>query len=79
MKEEYGEIQNITLKIKRKESKFKKINNVIKIENIEIATNTNDINRNIEDESTLSDNEKIEIIEYLSKEYSIAKTIITIN
>lgn len=78
-KEGYGAIQNISLKIKKKESKIEESTNLIKIENIEVGTNSNSIDRNTEDKSKLSDDEKIEIIEYLAKEYSIDKTIITIN
>ena len=78
-KEGYGAIRNITLKIKKQENKIEKSSNLIKIENIEVGTSSNEINRSLEDRSNLSDDEKIEIIEYLSKEYSIDKTIITIN
>ena len=78
-KERYGAIRNITLKIKKQENKIEKSSNLIKIENIEVATNGNETNRNTEYKSNLSADEKIEIIEYLSKEYSIDKTIITIN
>ena len=78
-KEGYGAIQNITLKIKKQENKIEESSNLIKIENIEVGTSSNEINRSLEDRSNLSDDEKIEIIEYLSKEYSIDKTIITIN
>lgn len=70
----YGAIKNIILKI-RKQEQIESISNTIEIERVDI--NIND--KTVIKESNISDAEKREIIEYLSKEYSIDKTDIIIN
>ena len=87
-KDTYGTINSIIIRIKRNsknekeksEEESKNINNIIEVEKIDINTtnNVNNIN-NIEEKTNLSDDEKIEIIEYLAEEYSIDKTNIVIN
>ncbi len=74
-KEDYGAIENIVLQIEKigqTESK----NNSIKIEEVEV--NINNSNEKVE-ESNITEKEKIELIEYLSEEYSIEKTKIVID
>ena len=86
-KDTYGTINSIAIKIKSKSKNKKeksqeveKVSNIIKVEKIDINT-TNDLNssNNIEEKINLSDDEKIEVIEYLAEEYSIDKTNIVIN
>ena len=73
----YGIIESIVLKIEKRDYEEKEISNISKIENIEINIDNSRIN-NIE-ESKLTDDEKTMLIEYISEEYSIDKTIIIIN
>lgn len=86
-KDTYGTINSIAIKIKSKSKNKKeksqeveKVSNIIKVDKVDINTtnNVNNIN-NIEEKTNLSDDEKIEIIEYLAEEYSIDKTNIVIN
>lgn len=80
----YGTIVNINLKIekiKEDEAKEEK-SNTIKIENVDIDvgnSNNSNITNNTEEKSNISEKEKIEIIEYLSNEYSIDRKDIIIN
>ena len=94
-KDTYGTINSIAIKIKSKsrnkkeksQEEVEKTNNIIEVEEIDISTKNIDINttnnvnisNNIEEKTNLSDDEKIEIIEYLAEEYSIDKTNIVIN
>ena len=86
-KDTYGTIQNVNLKLEKIEEKVKSnkettSTNIIKIENVDININnntTNNENDNTKDETDILENEKREIIEYLSNEYSIDKTAIIIN
>lgn len=85
-KDTYGTINSITIKIKSKKQKEKlqeeaqKVSNIIEVEKIDIKTTNNvNISNNIEEKTNLSDDEKIEVIEYLAEEYSIDKTNIVIN
>lgn len=81
-KEEYGAIENITLKIKKtvgKEAK-EESSNEIKVENVDInISNTSNNTNSVEEKSSISEKEKTEIIEYLANEYSIDKKNIVIN
>ena len=81
-KETYGTIQSISLKIEKQEKeKIEESRNIIKVENIDIniSNNTSKSNTDTTKESSLSNNEKIEIIEYLAEQYSIDKKNIVIN
>ena len=82
-KDTYGEIQSIIFKIgkQEKEVEVDDSRNIINIENIDIniSNSTSDIDTNSTKKLELSENEKIEIIEYLSEEYSIQKKNIVIN
>lgn len=73
----YGIIESIVLKIEKRDYEEKEISNISKIEKIEINIDNTRINK-IE-ESKLTDDEKTMLIEYISEEYSIDKTIIIIN
>ena len=83
----YGKIHNVNLKLEKLENEEKNkkesiIENAIKIENVDININSNTINNesnNVKEKSNISDNGKVEIIEYLSNEYSIDKKSIVIN
>ena len=65
------------MKVKKiKEESEKEISNTIKVENVDInISNSN----NTEEKSSISENEKAEIIEYLANEYSINRKNIVIN
>jgi len=81
-KDTYGTIKSISLKINNKEDEVKESNNVINIENVDINVKDNkDIQNNIDTtkKNNLSDKEKIEIIKYLSEEYSVDLKNILIN
>lgn len=81
-KDTYGTIQSISLKIKKQENELEESSNIIKVENvdIDISDNSNNVNNtNSIEKSNLSDDEKIEVIEYLAEEYSIQKNNIVIN
>lgn len=75
----YGTIQSINLKIKKQEKEVEKSSNIIEIENIDINISNNTSNTNVIEKSDLSDDEKIEIIEYLAEEYSVDGRNIVIN
>lgn len=82
----YGTIENINLIIKKIEEDEKNVeqasSNNINIENVDIniSNSSNDSDaRNTEEKSNISEKEKIQIIEYLSNEYSIDKKNILIN
>ena len=80
--ENYGSIRSINLtvnplSVENKENEFKENN--INIENVEINISNNTTEITNKEEINISDKEKQEIIEYLSKEYSIDKTDIIIN
>lgn len=86
-KDTYGAIQNLSLEVEKLENKEKNKKestrtNTIKIENVDINVNnnmTNNESNTVKEKTNISDNEKIEIIEYLSDEYSIDKKSIVIN
>lgn len=79
-KDTYGTIKSISLKISKQENEVEESNNIIKVENIDIdISNNTSTNANDENKSKLSEKEKIEIIEYLSEEYSVDKKNIVIN
>ena len=80
-KDTYGTIQSISLNIEKQEKELEEndISNMVNIENININISNNSTNANDENKSKLSEKEKIEIIEYLSEEYSINKKNIVIN
>lgn len=78
-KDTYGTIQSISLKVEKQENKVEKNSNIIEIDNIDINISNNTSNTNATEKSNLSDDEKIEIIEYLAEEYSIYKKNIVIN
>lgn len=78
----YGTIKSISLKISNEEDEVKESNNMINIENVDINVKDNkDIENNNDTtkKNNLSDKEKIEIIKYLSEEYSVDKKNILIN
>ena len=78
----YGTIKSISLRINNKEDEEKESNNIINIENVDINVKDNkDIENNneITKKNNLSDKEKIEIIKYLSEEYSVDLKNILIN
>lgn len=82
--EEYGIIENISLKIKKvadEEKSTEETSNIIKVENVDIniSNSSNNNTNNTEEKSNLSEKEKTEIIEYLANEYSINKKDIVIN
>ena len=85
--DEYGKIQNVNLKLEKIENKEKNkkgniSENTIKIENVNINMNNNVINNqvsNVKEKLNISDDEKIEIIKFLSNEYSIDEHNIVIN
>ena len=80
-KDTYGTIQSISLQICKQEKELEEndISNMVNIGNIDINISNNSTNANDENKSKLSEKEKIEIIEYLSEEYSINKKNIVIN
>lgn len=79
-KETYGTIQSISLKMKKQTNKAdKSSSNIIKIENINVGTNNNTLNTNTTEKSDISSDEKKQIIQYLSEEYSVDKKNIVIN
>lgn len=73
----YGAIESVVLKIEKRDNDEKETNNISKIKKIEINIDNSSIN-NI-GESKLTDDEKSKLIEYISEEYSVDKTIIIIN
>lgn len=78
----YGTIKSISLKISNEEDEVKESNNIINIENVDINVKDNkDIKNNIDTtkKNNLSDKEKMNIIKYLSEEYSVDKENILIN
>ena len=82
----YGTIENINLKIKKikedEEDVKEGSSNNINIENVDIniSNSSNESKENdTEEKSNISEKEKIQIIEYLSNEYSIDKKNILIN
>lgn len=79
-KEEYGAIENINLKVKKikEEESEKETSNTIKVENVDINISNSNTN-NKQEKSSISENEKTEIIEYLANEYSINRKNIVIN
>lgn len=82
--EEYGIIENISLKIKKvadEEKSTEETSNIIKVENVDIniSNSSNNNTNNIEEKSNISEKEKAEIIEYLANEYSINRKNIVIN
>ena len=86
-KDTYGAIQNLSLEVEKLENKERNEKestrtNTIKIENVDININNNmtdNESNTAKEKANISDNEKIEIIEYLSDEYSIDKKSIVIN
>lgn len=79
-KETYGTIKSISLKLKKKTNKADKSSgNIIKIENVNVGTNNNTLNTNTTEKSDISSDEKKQIIQYLSEEYSIDTKNIVIN
>lgn len=79
-KDEYGAIENINLKVKKikEEESEKETSNTIKVENVDINISNSNTN-NKQEKSSISENEKTEIIEYLANEYSINRKNIVIN
>lgn len=79
-KEEYGAIENINLKVNKikEEESEKETSNTIKVENVDINISNSNTN-NKQEKSSISENEKTEIIEYLANEYSINRNNIVIN
>lgn len=81
----YGTIENINLKIKKIEKDEEKVeegSNNINIENVDvniINSRNESKDSDIEEKSNISEKEKIQIIEYLSKEYLVEKKNILIN
>lgn len=73
---DYGTIQSIELMIKKKEIKLEEKSNKIDVEKVEVQIENE--NKNIE-KSDITKEEKIQIIEYLSQEYSVDKSKIIIN
>ena len=80
-KEEYGSIRSIDLTVKELSVENEEYNNEndINIENIEIDISNNTTKIVNETDFNITDKEKQEVIEYLSREYSINKTDIIIN
>lgn len=79
-KETYGTIKSISLKLKKKTNKADKSSgNIIKIENVNVGTNNNTLNTNTTEKSDISSDEKKQIIQYLSEEYSVDTKNIVIN
>lgn len=72
--ENYGAIENIVLKIQKKEE-TEGTSNMIEIEKVEINVNDNVV----VEESNITNKEKKEIIAYLAEEYSIDKSKIVID
>lgn len=72
--ENYGAIQSIALKIQNKE-KNENISNKIKVEKVEINVGKEEAIEN----SNITDKEKNEVIKYLSEEYSIDKSKVSID
>jgi len=75
--ENYGAIQKIELTINNFEESKNEETNKVEIENVNI-----DLNNEVKDEEnelSISEKEKKEVIEFLSEEYSIDKTQIAIN
>jgi len=70
----YGTIERIVLNVQNKEES-ENTSNRIEIEKVEVDID----NKEVIENSNISDNEKQEIIEYLAEEYSIDKTKIVIN
>lgn len=79
-KDTYGTIKSISLKLKKQTNKADKSSgNIIKIENVNVGTNNNTLNTNTTEKSDISSNEKKQIIQYLSEEYSVDTKNIVIN
>lgn len=79
-KETYGTIKSISLKLKKQTNKADKSSgNIIKIENVNVGTNNNTLNTNTTEKSDISSDEKKQIIQYLSEEYSVDTKNIVIN
>jgi len=75
--ENYGAIQKIELTINNFEESKNEETNKVEIENVKI-----DLNNEVKDEEnelSISEKEKKEVIEFLSEEYSIDKTNIILN
>lgn len=81
----YGTIENITLNINKIEEEERKeeITNTIKVENVDISignsSNNTDTDNTTQEKDNISEEEKTELIGYLSNEYSIEKKNIIIN
>lgn len=79
-KEEYGTIQSINLKVNKKVQKTEETRSTIEVEDVEVGINNSDNNNsNIKQQLNVSNDEKKQIIEYLSEEYSVDKKNILIN
>ena len=79
-KDTYGTIKSISLKLKKQTNKAdKSSSNIIKIENINVGTNNNTLNTNTTEKLDISSDEKKQIIQYLSEEYSVDTKNIVIN
>lgn len=81
-KENYGSIRNINLEVNHLDTENEENDNDennIEIENVEINITNNTIDKTSKKEINITDEEKQEIIKYLSEEYSINKTEIIIN
>ena len=81
-KENYGSIRNINLKVNHLDIENEENDNDennIEIENVEINITNKTIDKTSQKEINITDEEKQEIIKYLSEEYSINKTEIIIN
>ena len=79
--ENYGNIQKVSLSIKKENKSVKneeKNNTVIQIDDVNVQVGNNTIQQNKEKDQ-ISEKEKQEIIDYLSNEYAIEKTKIVIN
>lgn len=80
----YGTIENITLNIKKTQDEERKeeVTNTIKVENVDISignSNNTDTDNTTQEKDNISEEEKTELIGYLSNEYSIEKKNIVIN
>lgn len=77
--ESYGSLESIEMNVKKiEEGKNENTINVIKIEDVDISVG-NVTNTKSKEKSNLPEKDKIELIEYLSNEYSISKENIIIN
>lgn len=74
--DDYGTINSLSLELTKKQEKVENKTNNIQINQIQINENKSS---NKEDRKKVNENEKKEIIEYLSNEYSIKKDKIFIN